>query len=171
MMNIKNIVLLTLFALLLCSAFTPTKHPVYVSAIDLTYSAKEKTIQITARMFANDLETVLRKQTRKPIDVLHPKNQGVLDTLLFNYIKKHFAVSINAKPTTLVYVGSEEVEKGSIWVYIELQKIPNPKTIKVNSTLLYDFQPQQINIIHTNVNNNYKSYKLINPNSEAVFTY
>ncbi len=170
MMNIKNI-LIILCTIALCSAFIRLKHPVYVTAIDLMYSAKEKTMQITVRMFANDLETVLRKQTRKSIDVLHPKSQVVLDSVLFNYIKKHFAVSINTKPTTLMYVGSEEAEKGSIWVYIELQKIPTPKTINVNSTLLYDFQPQQINIIHTNVNNNYKSYKLVNPSNEAVFTY
>ncbi|MBC7412050.1 MAG: hypothetical protein H7331_06305 [Bacteroidia bacterium] len=171
MINIKNTLIILLCAVVACSAFTGLKHPVYVSVIDLTYSAKEKTIQITARMFANDLESALRKQTHYPVDVLNPKSQAVLDTLLFNYIKKHFVVTVNANPTTLVYVGSEEGEKGTMWVYIELQKIPEPKTIKVKSTLLYDFQSQQINIIHTNVNGNYMSKKLINPKSESVFTY
>lgn len=177
MLKLKNKITYTLllptvlFVWLLTSAFTHRLHPIYVSVIDMNYDVPKHTMQLSIKMFASDIEDALRKQTKQPIDVVHPKNQAALDTLLFRYLKKRLQLTINDTPTTLVYVGSEYETDGSLYTYIELQNIPLPKTINVKTTLLYDYLPEQLLLLHAQVNGIKKSTKLLNPNSQAMFGF
>jgi hypothetical protein len=139
----------------------------------MEYVAKEKSMQITIHFFANDLEKALRKEKHIPIDVLHPKNKAQLDSAVYNYINKKMMLSINTKKTYLTYVGLEEdeKEKGSVYVYLEINKLPLPKTIKLNTTILYETFAQQLLIIHTSVGAKKLSKKLVNPERELVFNF
>ena len=58
-----------------------------------------------------------------------------------------------------------------IWVYLESKKVNQPKTIKINTTLLYDFLPQQTNIVHAEINGIKKSSKVLNPDSKIEFNF
>lgn len=154
----------------LFSSFNVKKHPYYVSVIDIKYDSKQSTLQISARMFTNDLEDGLKKITKKNIDILNPKNKSETDSVLFAYIKQRLHISVNSKNQTLQYIGYEKEEE-SVWVYLEIKKVTIPKKINIDTKLLYDFLAGQINIIHTEINGVKKSSKVTNPDSKVEFSF
>lgn len=156
--------------LLLAFSFTDKKHPYYVSVVDIKHDAKQKALQVSARLFTNDLEDALRKTNKKTIDLLNPKIRSEVDSALFHYIKERFQISLNSKGQTLTYIGYEKEEE-SIWVYLEIKKAVQPKKINITTMLLYDFLPQQINIIHAEINGVKKSSKVTNPDSKIEFSF
>ena len=52
-----------------------------------------------------------------------------------------------------------------------MPNIPSVKKVEVNTSVLYDYQEKQINIIHAKVNGNEKSFRLDNPKTNAVFEW
>jgi hypothetical protein len=156
--------------LLLAFSFTIKKHPYYVSVVDIKYDAKQKALQVSARLFTNDLEDALRKTNKKTIDLLNPKTRSEVDSALCRYIKERFQISLNSKAQALNYIGYEKEEE-SIWVYLEIRKTAVPKKMNINTALLYDFLPQQINIIHAEINGVKKSSKVTNPDRKIEFSF
>ena len=156
--------------LILGSSFYYLKHPYYISVIDIKHNAPQKSLQISTRFFTNDLEDALDKIHHKKIDVLNPKNKVEVDSIIFKYIKQRFSVSVNSKPQYLQYVGYEREEE-SIWAYLEIKKVNVPKTLVINTKLLYDYLPSQVNIVHAEVNGNKKSSKVTNPDSKVEFNF
>ena len=80
------------------------------------------------------------------------------------------AISINAKVQSIQFIGYEK-EDESIWAYLEIKKVPTPKTLSVNTKLLYDYQTSQVNIVHAEVNGIKKSSKVTNPDSKVDFSF
>ncbi len=137
---------------------------------DIKYDATSKQLNVSVKLFTNDLENALRTISKKNIDILNPKNKAETDSVLFTYIKQHLAITLNSKAQRLHYIGYEK-EDESIWTYLEITKAPSPKTLLIDTKLLYDFLPQQINIVHAEVNGNKKSSKVTNPDSKIEFNF
>lgn len=154
----------------LASSFYGKKHPYYISVVDIKYNTPQKTLQISTRMFTNDLEDALSKLQTKKIDVLNPKNKADVDSILFLYIKQRFQIVINHKVQTLTYIGYEREEE-SIWTYLEIKKIATPTKLSIHTKLLYDYLPQQTNIVHIQVNEVKKSGKVTNPDNTVEFNF
>lgn len=154
----------------LFSSFNVKKHPYYVSVVDIKYDAKQSTLQISARMFTNDLEEALKKKAKKDIDILNPKNKPEVDSILFSYIKQRLHISINSKKQILHYIGYEKEEE-SIWAYLEIKKVTKPKKINIETKLLYDYLAGQINIVHAEINGVKKSSKVTNPENKVDFQF
>ncbi len=152
--------------LFLLSAF----HPYYVSVTDIKYKETEKTLQISCRTFTDNIETALKKIYNKPIDVLHPKDKAETEKLLFDYINKHLKILVDGKLQPLIFIGYEKEEE-AIWTYLEIKNIVTPKTINIENTLLYEYLPQQINMVHTEVNDKKQSSKVTNPEKELEFKF
>ena len=156
--------------LLVFSSFNHLKHPFYISVIDIKQDAKQHNLNISVKLFTNDIEDALKKTTAEKIDLLNPKNKPEMEVELFNYIKQRFSINVNLKPTTLNFIGYER-EEDAVWVYLEIKKINQPKVLKINTKLLYDFLPQQTNIVHAEINGVKKSSKVTNPDSKIEFTF
>ena len=146
------------------------KHPYYISVIDIKHNTAQKSLQISTRFFTNDLEDALDKISHKKIDVLNPKNKAEVDSILFYYIKQRFSISINSKAQSLQFVGYEREEE-SIWAYLEIKKVNSPKKLNIQTKLLYDYLPSQVNIVHAEVNGVKKSSKVTNPDSKVEFSF
>jgi len=152
------------------SSFNVLKHPFFMCVTDIKQNIKQLSLNISIKLFTNDIENALKKTTGKPIDLLNPKNKPEMELELFNYIKKRFVLNNNQKPITLDFIGYEK-EDDVIWVYLESKKVNQPKTIKINTTLLYDYLPQQTNIVHAEINGIKKSSKVLNPDSKIEFNF
>lgn len=177
---VKGLFLLAI--IVVCSSYdiknTPTpirvtsekKHPFYISVVDIKHDAKTHNLNISVKLFINDIENALKKTTTKTIDLLNPKNKPEMELELINYIKQRFSIDVNLKPTTLDFIGYEK-EEDAIWIYLEVKKIIQPKTLKINTKLLYDFLPLQTNIVHVEINGVKKSSKVTNPESIIEFKF
>ena len=152
------------------SSFNVLRHPFFMCVTDIKHNIKQHSLNISIKLFTNDIENALKKTTGKPIDLLNPKNKPEMELELFNYIKKRFVLNNNQKPITLDFIGYEK-EDDVIWVYLEGKKVNQPKNLKINTTLLYDYLPQQSNIVHAEINGVKKSSKVLYPESKIEFNF
>lgn len=143
-------------------------HPFYVSKIELNHNTKDKTIEVSVRVFTDDMELTLQKIGNTSVNLNSPKNIEVIDKLINKYISEHLKITIDNKATTLNYLGFE-INKESVWMYFEIPHIDKLNTIGISCKILYDYKKDQINIFQVKANGNDKSYKLENPNSFVNF--
>lgn len=157
------------FAVVLASSFYSGKHPYYIGLTEITFNGKPE-IQVSVRLFTNDLEDALRKSSGKTIDIIHPKNQSETDSILFNYINKRLTITLDGKTERLHYVGYEKDEE-SIWTYMEIKrpKLTAIKTATVVNTILYDYFPSQTHIVRMVHYDVIESNKITNPESKTEF--
>jgi hypothetical protein len=167
MLRTSFIVLLLLLSALLFSGY---KHPFYLSVTDLMYSAQEKTIRGSVKIFVNDLEVALKRIHNKPIDLINIKDSAVIRDLSTKYLHKNLIFSVHDKQITYSVLGFEQNEE-AFWIYLETTKCGAPRKVSIQNTVLYQDFPQQMNIIHLEVNKDQKSTRLINPESKASFIF
>jgi len=158
------------FSFILASSFC-TKHPYYIGVTEIAVGSGTE-IAISMRLFTSDLEDALRKSSGKQVDILHPVNKNETDSILFQYIRARFSVSLNGKTASLHYIGYEKEEE-SIWTYLSVHqpKTPALKSLTVSNSVLYDYFPAQTHIIRASLNGESKSVKITNPDAKAVFNF
>lgn len=145
-------------------------HPIYVSVAEIDYNAKEKTLEVSCKLFTDDFEKTLRTAYKTNVDLINPPKRAAMDKLVNDYVQKHFALTLDGKLVTLKYLGYEEIEEG-IYSYFEASGVSQPKNIQIFNTLLYANHEQQMGLMHVTVNGNRKSTKLNNPDSKTTLSF
>lgn len=160
----------TIFIQWLITASLSILHPFYVSVIEIDHNAKDATAEISVRIFTDDLEKTLQKNTTTTIDILKPKNKAIIDQQINQYITKTLQLKINGKAVKLNYIGYEII-KESTWSYFEVSEIKEMNNVDINCSILHDFESSQINLFHVKSKGNQKSYKLDFPNKSTSFSF
>jgi hypothetical protein len=145
-------------------------HPFFVSVIEINHNAKDATVEISVRVFTEDFEKTLQKRTTARLDVINPPNNIFLDKQIGIYLTEKIKIKVNGQPVILNYLG-HEVQKESVWSYLEVSKVTNVKKLEIDCSLLYDFEKSQSNIIHVKNGTAEKSYKLDYPKNNTVFEF
>ena len=146
------------------------KHPIYVSVTEIEHNAREKSLEVSCKLFTDDFEKTLRMAYRVNIDLLKPGNKASMNSLVDDYIQKHLKISIDGKPVQLKFIGYEEIEEG-IYSYFEATRIERITELTVMDNLLYEYKKEQISLLHVLVNGSRKSSKLNNPDARATFSF
>lgn len=145
-------------------------HPFFVSVIDVNHNAKDKNIEISVKIFVDDFEATLKKNYQRNIDLHKASNDVQVNKLIHNYIETKFQIVIDGKPQTMNYLGFD-VQKESVWIFLEVNEIHHVKKINFNCNLLYDFEQKQMNIINAKANGLEKNYRLDYPKSSLEFVW
>lgn len=144
-------------------------HPFFVSMTEVNYVPKEKTMEISVRIFTDDLENTIKNLHKGyPLDILHPKDSVLANKWVDQYIKSRLQVRVNNVVRPMQFIGYEQQEE-SIWIYFEIKNVPEPKQVHVFNTLLYDYKKEQINMIRFKNGNKEKSSKLQFPDNTMDF--
>ena len=145
-------------------------HPFYVSVMEVQQNTKEKSLELTYRIFTDDFEHIINKNYKQELDISKSADHPSFDKLIPDYMSKHVALAVDGKAMAPQYIGFE-VDKESVYVYFEVKNVAAVRQIDVQTKLLHDYTPEQINIIHTTINGKRKSVKLNYPDSKASFSY
>ena len=148
----------------------PFPHPLFISVTEIEQNQKEKTVEISCKIFTDDFEKTLRMNTKEKVDLLNPTLKSLMEKLVNNYIQKHLIIQIDSRQVAMKFIGYEQQEEG-ITSYFQVDNIASIKKIQVFNNLLYEFNVQQMGIIHAIVNGNRKSSKLNNPEVKALFEW
>ncbi|MEC3875749.1 DUF6702 family protein [Chryseobacterium salviniae] len=149
--------------LIIFFSFTKAKHPYHVGSVEINYNQKSKTFEITCRFFLDDLENGLNEKYKKTLHFNDSKFKAPLNDALKNYSAEYFKLKSNNKFLNINFVGYEE-DHESVNIYLESEKIDNPKKVETAVSFLYNLFDDQINIVHIIVNGERKSEKLTYPN-------
>jgi len=160
---------LLLFAFVsLLSSFTA--HKFYVGIHQINYSSEKKMLQVTSRIFVDDLNDVLQKKHGGKFTIGEKTQTPEQIAQMEKYLTSHFAIKIDGKPKQLHYL-SYDLESNVIICYFNIRDVSKFKTLYVSNTILFDFVTEQQNIIQTSVNGQKKSLLLTidNPHGELQF--
>jgi hypothetical protein len=146
------------------------RHPFYVTVTQVTDNAKEKILEITCKLFTDDFEKQLRKNYNGRVDLLGESNKETMEKLVSVYITGHLQVAADGKACALQFVGFEKDEE-AVDCYFQVNNIVVDKMISVTDNILFDYKPEEVNIVHVTVRGTRKSTQLINPDSRASFTF
>lgn len=145
-------------------------HPLYVTVTEINYNAKDKTLEISCKIFTNDFEAALEKAYHQRIDITEPKDIAAANKFVSGYIQKHFQIKVDGKPVVLEFIGSER-QVDATWSYFQVNNVSVIKKLEITNSLLYDTFEGQIGIMHVMVSGNRQSTKITNPETNAVFEF
>lgn len=146
------------------------KHPFFVSVTQIDENSKEKTVEISCKIFTDDFEKTLRMHYSNQVDLLNPADKPEMNKLVNDYINKHFSISIDGKAYPLQFVGYERNEE-AVECYFQINNVSVKKSISVFNNLLFEYKPEQINIVHVTVKGIRKSRQLTNPDAKVNFVF
>jgi hypothetical protein len=146
------------------------RHPFFVSVTEFNQNQKDKTLEISCKMFADDFESTLKAQYKTIVDVTHPKDSRQVDKFVFDYLQKHLQLKINGKQVNFQFIGYEK-ENEAVWCYLEVNNVAGIKKLDINNNLLYEMYDTQISIMHASVGGNRKSTRLVYPDTSASFEW
>lgn len=167
----------SILLILVMSSFAPAMHKYYLGLTEVHINTQKQTLDVSIKLFTDDLETELNKISNKKIDLsVSSKNKPDLpadkevEALLFNYLNKNFEITVGGKLLKLEYVGYE-IENDAVWCYLEVVKFKEKGKVSILNSLLYDSFPEQSNLINVIWDGVSKSAKLSNPDKLAEFGY
>jgi hypothetical protein len=132
---------------LLTSSFA---HKFYVGIYQINYASDKKMLQVTSRIFVDDLNNALEKKYKKKFH-LGEKNVAADEVeTMKKYISDNFKISVNAKGQVLEY-RSSEMENNVLVCYWRITDVPQVKSLEITNKIMFDFVTEQQNIIQTNV--------------------
>jgi hypothetical protein len=145
-------------------------HPFYVSVTEINYNAKNKTIEISSKIFFDDLERQIEKENHVQIDIIKPTDKAKVNLLIANYIKKHLQIKVDGKVLPMNYLGYE-IQEDAAWCYLEIPKVNKVKEIEINDNILFQLHKEQINMLNVVVGGKRQSTKLDAPEGKVVFNF
>lgn len=145
-------------------------HPFHVSTTEINHNAKDKSLEITCRIFTDDFEAILGKNYKTAVDLTHPKDRTATDKIVKDYILKHLQLGIDGNILSLSFLGFE-IDNDAVNAYFEADNISSVKKVEVADSILYDQFTDQIGIVHVIVNGKRKSTELNYPNARVVFLF
>ena len=146
-------------------------HPFHVSVTEIKYKKEKKTIQISTRIFLDDMEMALRAATgNEMLNITLEEDWGSINVALKDYIMDHLKI-YNAKgQMDAKYVGAE-IERDVIWIYTEVEKVKELKTVRVANSLLTEAYNDQENIVHFRAHGKVRSARLNRADNEEIFVW
>lgn len=141
-------------------------HPYFVSIWEVELNPKTQTVQITCKVFLDDVEKGLKKRfTVEKWDWTKP----TADSLAFVYVKESISIQLQEKQINLKVIG-KEVEFDVAYFYLESEKVALPQSkITIGIPFLVQAIEDQTNLVHLKQGNMKKSF-LLN-SSEQSYNY
>ncbi|HYH14363.1 MAG TPA: DUF6702 family protein, partial [Flavisolibacter sp.] len=101
-------------------------HPFYVSVTEINHNTKDKALEISCKIFADDMEETLKKNYNTKVDLSNAQQQEQNNKMIADYISKHLTFVVDGKQQKLAFVGYEK-ESEAVYCYFE---VPNLTTLK-----------------------------------------
>lgn len=166
MKTIKIFVLGLIFPLLL----SVNVHKFYVSVTEVAYVNDKKSVQIITRIFIDDLENTLRERYDKHL-TFAPENEGKeVETYLQRYLKDKISIQINGKFVDYKFIG-KEYDNDIVFCYLEIAEVREINSFQISNKVLFESFDDQQNIVKLKINDQNKSFILINQSDKALLKF
>lgn len=125
-------------------------HKFYVAVYQINYVPEKEMLQITSRIFADDLNKALEKKYNKKLYLGTDKESPEDIALLKKYLSEHFTIKVNGQSRPVNFL-SKELEGDVLICYSSVKDIPKLKSLEVYNAVLVDWDSEQQNIAHFTV--------------------
>ena len=146
----KKTILITFFGLLFLTMTSFSVHKFYVALYQINYVPQKKMLQITARIFVDDLNSAVGKKYTKKINIGSENETDEDLILLKKYLSEKFSVKINGH-SRLMNLLSKEMEGDVLICYLNIKEVSKVNSIEVYNAINIEGNSEQQNIMHFNV--------------------
>ena len=146
----KKTILITFFGILFLTLTSFSVHKFYVALYQVNYAPEKKMLQITTRIFVDDLNSAVGKKYSKKIN-LGAENESVDDV---NFLKKYFSekfyIKVNGQTKPILFL-SKEMEGDVLICYFSMKEIQKINSLEIYNAVITEGNAEQQNIMHFNV--------------------
>ncbi len=141
--------ILCFFLFLICVGFCSFEiHKFFVSIYQINFNQKSKRLEITSRIFVDDLNTVLFKKYNQKTHLGETAETPEDLVLMKKYISENLSIKINGQKKSIKFL-TNEIETNVLISYYNVKDISSIKTFEIQNTCLLDLNADQQNIIQT----------------------
>ncbi|MEQ9008605.1 MAG: hypothetical protein RLP12_12020, partial [Ekhidna sp.] len=142
------------------------------SVSDIKYKEDQKVIQISTRIFLDDLELALRAYTGNGnLDIVAEESWDFVNENLERYLLDRMKLwDEKERAYELNYIGAE-IEEDVMWCYIEIEKVKKLKQVKVRNSILHEVWGDQENLVHFRAFDDVHSARLFEGKDTEVFEW
>ena len=146
-------------------------HPVHISVSEIGYSEKDKALQMTSRIFIDDLELAVQAAVGdSDLDLLEPGNGRTTDQLVSQYLSRHIRLKVDGKPVVMNYLGHER-EDLTLVCYIEFPGVRKLKKAEVFDDVIHELHADQSNLVHVTWKGTVRSARLVREAPTGTFEF
>jgi len=118
-------------------------HKYYFSLTEIVHNTEAKTLEISMKIFYDDLRQALYAIDGKKIGDDPQAHTEAIE----NYLNRHFMLQTDSTMIAYSYLGAT-LDLDAVWCFMEAEDIGYLKNLTVTNTLLTDFHPNQNNVIN-----------------------
>jgi hypothetical protein len=152
-------------AVLLFSSMTA--HKFYVAIYQVNHAKEKKMVQITGRVFIDDINEAIEKKYRKKSSIALDNETPEQVELLKKYIAEKFKIKVNGQSKQLEFL-SKESEDNVLIFYLRITDIAKITSLEVENTMIMENHFEQQNIIQANFNGNKHNLLLTSENNKGM---
>lgn len=161
-LNLKSFLLLLVFSIAGLSNVwaEEEEHPFHVSVTELMYNSRTHFWEMSIKLFSDDLEqAVKRRFNSKSLHLSTEKEHPEANELIKKYLQNHLSLKVGDQPLKMEWIGREG-DLDEIWVYVQFSDKDLKGQFYFSNTLLTDVLENQENIIHVQMGELKKTYRL-----------
>jgi hypothetical protein len=166
----KKQFLYPLLVLLLLTSSAFTLHKFYMAVYQINYAPEKKMLQITSRIFIDDLNKTLEKKYNKKFFLGTEKESAAESVFVKEYLANHFSIKVNNQSKPMNFL-SKEVDDDVLVCYYNIKGISKINSLEIYNTVLTDWFPEQKNLVHIAVLGVKNSFLFTNSTSTEVLKY
>ena len=166
----KKTVLLTFLSLLLCSFSAIEAHKFYMAIFQVNYAPEKKMLQVTSRIFIDDLNLALEKKYGKKT-FLGSEKESVEDlALLKKYFAENLIFKVNGQTKPVLFL-SKELEGDLLICYCRVTDVAKFNSVEITNTVLTHWNSEQQNILHCTAFGEKKTFLFTASNKTEVLKF
>lgn len=113
----------------------------------INYAPEKKMLQITTRIFVDDLNKALEKKYKKATHLGTVKETPEDVVLMKKYLADKLRIKVNGSQLAMNFL-SKEIESDVIVCYLSIRDITKIKSLEAYNSVLMDWDSEQQNITH-----------------------
>ncbi|MGQ7946467.1 DUF6702 family protein [Flavobacterium sp. WC2509] len=145
-------------------------HKFYMSISQINYAPEKKMLQITTRIFVDDLNKALQKKYNKETFLGSSKESAESVDLLKKYLTDNFSIKVNGQSKPMNFL-SKEMEDNVLICYLSIKDVSKIKSLEIYNSILIDCFVEQQNILHVTAFGNKKSFLFTESSAKQVLKY
>ena len=158
---------ITLFLALFFGLSSMAIHKFYVSIYQVNYAPKKKMIQITSRLFIDDVNDALEKKFKKRTYFALENETPEDEVFLKKYFAEKFIIKVNGVSKALNYL-SKDIDGNVVICYFSVKDLPKISSVAIENSALMELNEEQQNIIQANINGEKQSLLLTSENFKGM---
>jgi hypothetical protein len=166
----KKIIFYGLIGFFLVSLSSYGVHKFYMAIYQINYAPEKKMLQITSRVFLDDLNIALAKKYNTKTFLGSDKESVEDVNLLKKYLAENFSIKVNGQAKHMNFL-SKEMDGDVLVCYLNCTAISKISSLEIYNTILIDCFPEQQNIVHITVFESKKSFLFTDISTKQVLKY